>query len=337
MDNLRVGIVGAMGAVGKEILRTLENRAFPASEPVLLDIGENVGQELSFQGERIRVENSVNYPYENLDIVFLAVDAEVSKRIAKPIAAAGTVVIDNSNCWRLDPEVPLVIPEVNPEEISKHNGIIANPNCTTIIALTALYPLHKAAGIERMVVSTYQAVSGAGLGGIDELLHQLEDLAAGREVKPEIFQEQIAFNLIPQIDAFDLDNLYTQEELKLHYESRKILKSDHLNVSCTCVRVPVIRCHAESILIETREPLSVEDARELLRNAPGVRLLDNPAELSYPTPLQASDTDDIFVGRIRQDLASGPRGLNLWVCGDQLRKGAALNAVQIAEQLVKNS
>ncbi|MDR1732490.1 MAG: aspartate-semialdehyde dehydrogenase [Synergistaceae bacterium] len=335
MSGANVAVFGATGAVGLEMLKILEERNFPLND--LRALASRGDRTVRWRGKDHAVEAVTPQSFEGIDIALFAVEADVSREWAPVAAKSGAVVIDNSSAFRMTPEIPLVVPEVNPEDIATHRGIIANPNCSTIIAMVPLYPLHRAAGIRRIVASTYQAVSGAGRQGLEELENQTRAWAAGQPLEVSAFQYQIAFNLIPHIDSFS-ENAYTKEELKMRNESRKIMHCPDLRVSATCVRVPVLRSHSEALTIETERPLSPDEARELLRGAPGVRLLDSPEEKVYPMPLYASDQDLIHAGRIRVDeSAEDPkRGLSLWVCGDQIRKGAATNAVQIAEIIWKD-
>lgn len=332
MNGVRVAILGATGAVGMEMLKVLEERNFPISELKLLGSGSAV-KKITWKGKEYTVEKAVPDSFKDIDITLGASTNEVSLLLSPEAVKRGSIVIDNSSAYRMDPNVPLVIPEVNPEDVHWNKGIIANPNCSTIIALVALKPLHDYAKIKRMIVSTYQAVSGAGRMGGVELELESKQYLAGVEIKPEVFAYQIAYNLIPHIDKFQ-DDGSTKEELKILYESRKMLHNDELQACCTCVRVPVFRSHSESIVIETEKKLTADKARELLSNAPGVRLVDDPANNKYPMPLDTSDQDLVFAGRIRED-KSAENSLALWICGDQVRKGAATNAVQIAELLLK--
>ena len=328
MKQYKIGILGATGAVGREMMKVLEERKFPISELRLL-AGSSAGKKLSFAGKEITVMQASDSAFEGLDIVLGAAENDIAKRFAPAIVKAGAVFVDNSSAFRLDKDVPLVVSEINPEDVAKHKGIIANPNCTTIISLVALNALNKESQIESIVASSYQAVSGAGAQGISELSDETAAIAEGREIKPHVFPYQIAYNVIPQIGSEAFMG-YTSEEMKLQNEGRKILHSPELKVSCTCVRVPVFRSHSVSLLIRTRDKISVERAKEIIASAAGCRLRDDIANGVYPMPLDTSDQDLVFVGRIREDLTN-ERGLNLWCCGDQLRKGAATNAVQIAE------
>lgn len=334
-----IAILGATGAVGVELLELLEERHFPVGEVRLLASARSAGKRVRALGRDLTVEEVSEKGFSGVDLAFFAAGSEVSRKWAPIALEQGAVVIDNSNAYRMDPEVPLVVPEVNPEDIANHRGIIANPNCSTIIMVVALQPLHQAAGIKRVVVSTYQAVSGVGAAAIAELEAQTHAYVAGEEMPLTCFPSrsaekhyQMLFNVIPQIDVF-LDNGYTKEEMKMVNETRKIMHLPELKVTATTVRVPVMRSHSESINVELERSLSVEEARDILSKAPGVKVVDNPKSQEYPMPLDTTKQDDVFVGRIRID-DSVPAGLNLWVVGDQIRKGAALNAIQIAECLL---
>lgn len=340
MKKYNVAILGATGAVGQEFLNLIEERNFPFAELKLLASKRSAGKKIDFMGKEYTVEEATNDSFENVQIALFAGGA-ASKTFAPAAVKAGAVVIDNSSAFRMDPEVPLIVPEVNPECIQDHKGIIANPNCSTIIMVMALKPLYDKAKIKRIVVSTYQAVSGGGKEAMAELQQQAEDIVANRPVTAEILpgaslpkHYQIAFNLIPQIDVFK-DNLYTKEEMKMINETHKILQDDTIGITATTVRVPVFRSHAESVNIEFTDEVSVEEAKKLLADFPGVTVQDNPDEMDYPMPLMTSGKNDVYVGRIRKD-NSIEHGLNLWVVGDQIRKGAALNALQIAEYMVEN-
>lgn len=329
---VRVAVLGATGAVGMEMLRIMEERHFSAEDITLLSSTRNAGTTLVWRGEQHVVREATPDAFRGIDIVLSAVGSDVASTLLPEAVSRGAVAVDNSSAFRLDPHVPLVVPEVNPGDVAWHRGIIANPNCSTIIALVAVKPLHDFAAVRRMVVSTYQAVSGAGSAGVDELQAQVHAHVRGELPHANVFPHPIAFNVIPHIDSFG-ENGYTGEEMKMQNEARKILHTPDLRISCTCVRVPVFRSHSEAITIETERPLSAAKTRELLRNAPGVRLVDDPARNDYPMPLQAAGQDLILVGRIRQDI-SADNSLVLWVSGDQVRKGAATNAVQIAELLI---
>lgn len=333
MKEYKIAVVGAMGAVGSEMLKTLAQRHFPASEVKALDIAANAGKKVPFGDGELTVRETKIEEFRGVNAALFAVGDAISKELAPQVAATGCVVIDNSAAWRMDPNVPLVVPECNPEDLRWHKGIIANPNCSTIIAMVPLKPLHDYAGLKRITAATYQAVSGAGILGLSELSNQTRDVLDGKPAQPKVFQHQIAFNLIPHIDYFE-DNGYTHEEMKMFREGRKILGLPNLMVNCTCVRVPVFRSHSEAITIETERELTPEKARELLANAPGVKLFDNPSKNEYPMPVDTSNGDLVWVGRIRTDI-SAPNSLTFWCAGDQIRKGAALNAVQIAETMAK--
>jgi aspartate-semialdehyde dehydrogenase len=328
-----VAVVGAAGMVGGEMVRTLEQRRFPVAELRPLDVAALEGTPIAFGGRTYRCQVAGEASFAGVDFAFFSAGAEASLDLAPKAVRQGAVVIDNSSAWRMDPECPLVVPEVNPHDLAWHKGIIANPNCSTIQMVVALKPLHDAATITRIVVSTYQAASGAGKAGVDELQQQAEDLVGGRPVAaPRAFRYQLAFNAIPQIDVFDEAD-YTKEEWKMVRETVKIMGDPSIRVTATTVRVPVLVGHSEAVNIETRDKLTVADARRLLAAAPGVRLVDDPAASVYPTALDVAGTDDVYVGRIREDL-SIEHGINLWIVADNVRKGAALNAVQIAERLV---
>ena len=327
-----VAIVGASGAVGNEILKVLAERDFPIGELKLLATSRSAGKEMEFKGKRYKVSETTPDSFSGTQIVFFAGGA-ASLEYGPAAVEQGAVIIDNSSNYRMDPAVPLVVPEVNPEDVKWHKGIIANPNCSTIIAAVPLKPIHDAARIKRVVVSTYQAVSGAGAEGIAELTQQTKAALNQEKVTPEFFAYQIAFNLIPHIDVFqEMD--YTKEEWKMVKENHKILHDDTIAITATTVRVPVYRSHSESINIETERKLTAAEAKEVLAKAPGIIVVDNPQAKEYPMPLFSSDKDEVFVGRIRED-NSIPNGLNIWVAADQLRKGAATNAIQIAELLIK--
>ena len=332
MRKYNIAVVGAMGAVGREMLRTLEQRNFPAEKIKPLDIPSNAGKEMTFHGKSIMVEAAVAGAFNDVDIALFSAGADASKVLAPIAVAEGAIVIDNSSAWRMDENVPLVIPEVNSEDLSWHKGLIANPNCSTIQMLVALKPLHNRYGIKRIVVSTYQAVSGTGQKAIEELNEQVEDYVSGNPIRNNVYPYQIAFNALPHIDVF-LENGYTKEEMKMVHETKKIMDKN-ISVSATAVRIPVFRAHSESINIETEKPFEIDEIFTLLNGAPGISVIDNPASTSYPLAIDAEGKDDVFVGRIRRDF-SIDNGLNLWVVSDNLRKGAALNAVQIAETLVQ--
>ena len=331
---VRVAVMGATGAVGREMLRTLEQRHFPYSSIKMLASERSAGTTLVFNGAAHKVQLLDENSFNDVDIVLASAGASVSKKFAPIAAKAGAVVIDNTSAFRMDEGVPLVVPEVNPHAAQKHNGIIANPNCSTIQMVVALKPLHDAAKIKRIVVSTYQATSGAGQAAMDEMVEQTIAKLEGEEApKPKKFAHPIAFNVIPHIDVF-LENGYTKEEMKMINETHKIMEDPTIGVTATTVRVPVFRSHSESVNIETEKKLTADEARELLRQAPGVVVVDDPATNNYPLAIYAEGLDATFVGRIREDF-SVANGLNLWIVSDNLRKGAALNAVQIAELLIE--
>ncbi|MCL1909989.1 MAG: aspartate-semialdehyde dehydrogenase [Kiritimatiellaeota bacterium] len=329
-----VAIAGATGAVGVEMLRVLEERGFPAGSVRLLASARSVGKKMKFRGADVVVEELRHDSFKGVDFALFSAGASISKEFRRSVTDAGAVMIDNSSAFRMEDGVPLVVPEVNPADAKLHNGVIANPNCSTIIMLTAVAPLHRAFGLRRLVAATYQATSGAGAKGMEEMIAQSRQVLADEPIAPSVFAHRIAFNLIPHIDVF-LDNGYTKEEMKMLNESRKILHHDALRVSCTCVRVPVARAHSESLNMEFEKDVTPEQARAILANAPGVTLADDPAAKLYPMPLDASGRDNVLVGRIRRDVSrDDSKGLDMFVSGDQLLKGAALNAVQIAELLV---
>ena len=329
---MNVAILGATGAVGREMMKILAERSFPVEELRLLASPRSAGQKLLWQGRELTVQPAEDSAFEGMDIVLGAAEKDIAKRFAPAIVKAGAVFVDNSSAFRMDPNVPLVIPEINPEDARRHKGIIANPNCTTIVTLVAINALAKESPIETIIASSYQAVSGAGKGGIDELNNEVKALSEGKHLEPKVFQYQIAYNIIPQIGGEAFEG-YTSEEMKMQNEGRKIMHLPDLRVSCTCVRVPVVRSHSVSLVVRTREKISVRRARELIAAAPGCRLVDDLSSRRYPMPLDTSDQDTVFVGRIREDLTCD-NGLNIWCCGDQVRKGAATNAVQIAQLLL---
>jgi len=334
MKKVNVAILGATGAVGREMMKILAERNFPVNELHLLASARSVGQKVEWQGREIEVELACDEAFRGIDIVLGAAENDIAERFAPAIVKAGAVFVDNSSAFRLDPDVPLVVPEINGGDVKNHKGIIANPNCTTIISLVAINALNTDSPIETIVASSYQATSGAGAAGPVELMAQVDAIREGREPEIKVFQHQIAFNVIPQIGGEAYEG-YTSEEMKLQNEGRKIMHLPELKVSCTCVRVPVVRSHSVSIVVKTKEKISVARAKELIAAAPGCRLVDDLNAKRYPMPLDTSNQDIVFVGRIREDLTC-ERGLNIWCCGDQVRKGAATNAVQIAELLVKD-
>ncbi len=331
----KVAIVGATGEVGRTFLKVLEERDFPTDELFLFASEKSEGLELTFKGEKLKVRALSKIDnFSGIDIALFSAGSSISKEYAPKFAKDGAVVIDNSSAWRLDPDVPLVVPEVNPEDVKDHKGIIANPNCSTIQMLVALKPIYDAVGISHIVVSTYQSVSGAGAKAIRELMEQTKAWCLDKEMpQPKDLPKRIAFNVIPQIDVF-MENGYTKEEMKMLNETRKILHDPEIKVSATCVRVPVFYGHSEAISIKLKGDLSPEEAREILRKSDGVVVLDNPNNGEYPLPIDVAGRDEVFVGRIRRDIVFEP-GLSLWVVADNIRKGAATNAVQIAELLLK--
>lgn len=333
MKTYTVAVLGATGAVGREMLKILEERNVPVGKLVPLASARSAGKTVPFRGEEVTIQEAKDEAFEGVDIVLGAAENDIAKKFAPAIVKAGAVFVDNSSAFRLDPNVPLIVPEINPEDVKNHHGIISNPNCSTIITVTAVNALNALSPIRTMTASTYQAVSGAGAGGPIELMNEVEALSKGETYEPKVFSHQIAFNLIPQIGSEQFEG-YTSEEMKMQNEGRKIMHLPDLKVSCTCVRVPVVRSHSISVSLHFDRPISVREARETIAKAPGCRLVDDLAKKEYPMPLDTSDQDIVFVGRIRPDLTD-PNGLCLWCCGDQVRKGAATNAVQIAELLVK--
>ena len=329
MKQFKVGILGATGAVGREMMKILEERKFPVAELRPIASERSAGTKLPFNGGEVEVVAAADSAFEGLDLVLGAAENDIAKQYAPAIVKAGAVFVDNSSAFRLDKDVPLVIPEINPEDVKWHKGIISNPNCTTIVSLVAINALNQLSPIESIVASSYQAVSGAGAGGPIELMAEVDALSRGESYQPKVFQYQIAYNVIPQIGGEAFEG-YTSEEMKMQNEGRKILHLLDLKVSCTCVRVPVVRSHSVSIVVRTKDKISVADAKAAIAQAAGCRLVDDLKNKQYPMPLDTSDQDIVFVGRIRDDLTSD-NGLNLWCCGDQVRKGAATNTVQIAE------
>lgn len=328
-----VAVVGATGAVGLEMIETLEKRNFPVGQLTLLASARSVGKTLKYRGQDIKVKELTRTSLTGVDIALFSAGASISREYAPLAAKGGCVVIDNSSAFRMDDSVPLVVPEVNAEDVKKHKGIIANPNCTTAITLMALYPLHQAFYVKRIFASSYQAVSGTGAKAIQELRRQVEQTAKGEPVSHTVYPYQIAFNVLPHVDVF-LPTGYTKEEMKMENEGRKIMHHPQFRASVTCVRVPVYRAHSIAVSAEFEKPVTVEAAREVLKKAPGLDLIDNPAKNEYPMPLFQAGKYNCAVGRIRKDCAMD-NGLCFWVAGDQLLKGAALNAVQIAEVLIK--
>lgn len=334
MKKYNVAVVGATGAVGRQMIKCLEERNFPVNQLRLLATSKSAGTLVSFNGKEYMVEAAEPELFNGIDIALFSAGASVSRELAPEAVKRGAVVIDNSSAFRMEPDVPLVVPEVNPGDVYKHHGIIANPNCSTIQMVVALKPLHDYARIKRVVVSTYQAVSGTGMKAIREMEKQVRQFLDGETITHEVYPYQIAFNMLPHIDVF-LDNAYTKEEMKMVNETKKIMGDDSIQVCPTTVRVPAFNCHSESINVETEKKITVEKAHELLQHAPGVILMDDPTQLQYPMPILANGRDEVFVGRIREDFTV-PCGLNLWVVADNLRKGAATNAVQIAELLIRD-
>lgn len=330
---LTVAVVGATGAVGREMLKTLHDRAFPATEIIPFASSRSAGTKVPFGDEELTVRELKEDVFEGINLAVFSAGGGTSEKFAPHAAAAGCVVVDNSSAWRMDERCPLVVPEVNPHALDRHNGIIANPNCSTIQMMVVLKPLHDAAGIKRVVVSTYQAVSGTGQKAITELETQVRQLFNMQEPEVKVYPHRIAFNILPHIDVF-LDNDYTKEEMKMVHETVKILEDPGVKVTATCARVPVLYGHSESLNIETAKKLTPREARAILAQAPGVQVYDNPREKMYPMPIDAAGEDLTFVGRIREDETIS-NGLNLWIVADNIRKGAALNAVQIAEELLK--
>lgn len=333
MAGLNVAILGATGAVGQEMLRTLETRNFPATTVKLLSSPRSAGSKVVYRGQLHTVEAVTHESFNGVDVVLSSAGGSVSQEYAPIAVAAGAVVIDNTSAYRMDPSVPLVVPEVNGDALASHNGIIANPNCSTAQMMIALAPIHKKAGLRRLVISTYQSVSGTGNDAIEECKQQSRDILDGKKPVAKVYPHQIAFNVLPHIDVFE-ENGYTREEMKMVNETRKILGDPSIAITATTVRVPVLRGHSEAINVEMVNPISADDVRALLRQAPGVVVVDDVQNCHYPTPVYAEGRDETFVGRIRQDI-SNPNAVEMWVVSDNLRKGAALNTVQIAEELVK--
>ncbi len=328
-----VAILGATGAVGQEMIKILQERDFPVGKLIPLASARSAGKTLKFKGEDVVIQEAREDAFQGVDIVLGAAENDIAKKFAPAIVAAGAVFVDNSSAFRMDPKVPLIVPEVNPEDVAWHNGIISNPNCSTIITITAVNALNKLSPIKAMTASTYQAVSGAGAGGPIELVGEVQALAKGETYEPKIFPYQIAYNLIPQIGGEQFEG-YTSEEMKMQNEGRKIMHLPDLKVTCTCIRVPVVRSHSISVSCRFEKPVTVAQVREVIANAPGCKLVDDLQNKVYPMPLDTTDQDIVFVGRIRPDLTD-ECGISLWCCGDQVRKGAATNAIQIAELLVK--
>ena len=333
MKKYTVAVLGATGAVGQEMINGLQERNFPVGKLIPLASARSAGKTLKFNGEDVTIQLACEEAFEGVDIVLGAAENDIAEKFAPAIVKAGAIFVDNSSAFRLDPKVPLIVPEVNPEDVKWHNGIISNPNCSTIITMTAVNALNSLSPIRTMTTSTYQAVSGAGAEGPVELMNEVEALREGKTYEPKVFSHQIAYNLIPQIGGAQFEG-YTSEEMKMQNEGRKIMHLPELKVSCTCVRVPVIRSHSISVSCHFDIPVTVEQVREVLAKAPGVKLVDDLANKQYPMPLDTSNQDLVFVGRIRPDLTDDC-GICLWCCGDQVRKGAAINAIQIAELLIE--
>lgn len=332
-ESYRVAILGATGAVGTELITLLEERNFPVSQLKLLASSRSAGQILQFRGESLIVEAVSDRSFDGIDLVLASAGASISKDWAPKAIAAGAVVVDNSSAFRMDPTVPLIVPEVNPQAAALHRGIIANPNCTTILLAVAIYPLHQVQPIQRIVAATYQSASGAGTRAMEEMKTQAQAILNGQEPVAEIFPYPLAFNLFPHNSKLN-EQGYCEEEMKMVNETRKIFGVPDLQITPTCIRVPVMRAHSEAINLEFEQPFSVDQAREILSHASGVNLVEDWSANYFPMPIDASGKDNVLVGRIRQDI-SHPCGLELWLCGDQIRKGAALNAIQIAELLVQ--
>ena len=333
MKTYTVAVLGATGAVGQEMISILQERNFPVGKLIPLASARSAGKTMKFRGEDVVIQEACDTAFEGVDIVLGAAENDIAKQFAPAIVKAGAVFVDNSSAFRMDPKVPLIVPEVNPEDIAWHSGIISNPNCSTIITVTAVNALNSLSPIRTMTASTYQAVSGAGAGGPIELMAEVEALSKGESYTPSVFPYQIAYNLIPQIGGEQVDG-YTSEEMKMQNEGRKIMHLPDLKVSCTCIRVPVVRSHSISVSLHFDRKVTVEEVREAIAAAPGCRLVDDLANKQYPMPLDTSGQDIVFVGRIRPDLTD-ENGICLWCCGDQVRKGAATNTIQIAELLLK--
>jgi aspartate-semialdehyde dehydrogenase len=331
-----VAVAGATGAVGNQMITCIEERDFPVKEITFLASSRSAGKKLKFRGDQVVVQEMTEDSFEGIDIALFSAGGSTSERFAPFAARAGCVVIDNSSAWRMDPDVPLIVPEVNPHAIARYTnkGIIANPNCSTIQMVVPLAPIHRKAGIKRIVVSTYQAVSGTGKKAIDELFNQTRAMINFLDYKTEVYPHRIAFNCLPHIDVF-LDNGYTKEEMKMVHETRKILEDDTIGVTATTVRVPVFFGHSESVNIETHKKITPAEVKELMEKSPGIKLVDNPSENVYPLAINAAGIDDTLVGRIRAD-ESIENGINMWIAADNIRKGAATNAVQIADLLAKD-
>ncbi|NMA01992.1 MAG: aspartate-semialdehyde dehydrogenase [Clostridia bacterium] len=334
MKKLNVAIVGATGAVGQQLLQGIEERNFPYKTLTMMASKRSAGKVISFQGQDYVVQETTENSFDGIDLAFFA-GGPASRAFGRIAQKKGVVVIDNSSTFRLDDDVPLIVPEVNAHALEGHQGLIANPNCSTIIMAVALNPIYKYSKVKRVIVSTYQAVSGAGKEGIDELELQIKQLANKEEIEPNVFQYQIAYNLIPHIDVWMEEN-YTKEEMKMVYETQKIFGDKDMKITATTVRVPVFRSHSESIYLETEDSVPLDVVKDLFQQDPSIKLLDDPTNNIYPMPLTATDTDEVYVGRIRKDLYNN-KALNLWVVSDQIRKGAATNTIQIGEELLKRN
>ncbi|MDH5656228.1 MAG: aspartate-semialdehyde dehydrogenase [Spirochaetia bacterium] len=335
MSQPHVAIAGATGAVGQELLRVLEKRNFPVGELTLLASARSAGKTMQFRGKDYKVQELKEDSFRGVNIALFSAGGSISKKFAPLAVQDGAVVVDNSSAFRMDPDAPLVVPEINPEDIQNHKGIIANPNCSTIIMLMAVYPIHKLFPVKKIIVSTYQASSGAGAVAMEELRTQSRDFLDGKEIKPQVFPYPIAFNVFSHNSSMDVENGYNQEEMKMVKETHKILHDDSIRVSPTCIRISTFRAHAESIHLELEKKADLESVRKALSNFPGVQVIDDRKANYFPMPLEASDQDDVFVGRIRYDVGNSDGSeLELFCCGDQILKGAALNAVQIAEKLL---
>jgi aspartate-semialdehyde dehydrogenase len=330
-----IAVVGVTGAVGQTMLKILQERQFPVKTLLPLASSRSAGREVDFLGRKIKIQEAVPAAFEGVDLALFAVEKNISLRLAPEAIKRGCLVIDNSNAFRMQPDVPLVVPEVNPEDLCKHKGLVANPNCSTIQMVVVLKPIKDNVGIKRVVVSTYQSVSGTGVDAIEELKLQSKQILDGKEPEAKVYPHPIAFNILPHIDVFD-ETGYSKEEWKMIKETKKILGDDSVAITATTVRVPVFNCHSESVNIETFEKISADEARIILSEAPGVKVLDDPKNLAYPLARDVSGKDEVYVGRIRNDF-SVTNGLNLWIVSDNLRKGASLNAVQIAEHMIANS
>lgn len=335
MKKYNIAVVGVTGAVGQTMLKILQERQFPVKTLLPLASSRSAGREVDFLGRKIKIQEAVPAAFEGVDLALFAVEKNISLRLAPEAIKRGCLVIDNSNAFRMQPDVPLVVPEVNPEDLCKHKGLVANPNCSTIQMVVVLKPIKDNVGIKRVVVSTYQSVSGTGVDAIEELKLQSKQILDGKEPEAKVYPHPIAFNILPHIDVFD-ETGYSKEEWKMIKETKKILGDDSVAITATTVRVPVLNCHSESVNIETFEKISADEARIILSEAPGVKVLDDPKNLAYPLARDVSGKDEVYVGRIRNDF-SVTNGLNLWIVSDNLRKGASLNAVQIAEHMIANS